>query len=51
MSAYLLARRRGGLLQARQRATLDNIALFWQYTLVQGMAALALVQWLPVWLG
>lgn len=51
MSAYLLARRRSALLRVGQRATLDNIALFWRYTLVQGMAALALVQWLPVWLG
>ncbi|HEY6133227.1 MAG TPA: cbb3-type cytochrome c oxidase subunit I [Rubrivivax sp.] len=51
MGAYLLARRWSGQITDRQRATLDNIALFWQYTLLQGVTALSFVQWLPVWLG
>jgi hypothetical protein len=38
-------------LAANARATLDNIVLFWQYTLLQGVLALGLVQWLPTWLG
>ncbi|MBC8056102.1 MAG: cytochrome ubiquinol oxidase subunit I, partial [Rhizobiales bacterium] len=51
MAAYLIVRRWQGLLVPSQRATLDNIALFWQYTLAQGAVALALVQWLPTLLG
>ncbi len=51
MGAYLVARRWTGHLTQRQRATLDNVALFWQYSLLQGVLALGLVQWLPRWLG
>ena len=51
MAAYLIARRWRGLLVTAQRATLDNIALFWLYTLAQGAVALGLVQWLPGLLG
>ena len=51
MGAYLIARRWSGLLTQRQRATLDAIALFWHYSLLQGVLALALVQWLPRWIG
>ena len=47
MALYLLARRCSGRLTAGNRATLDNIALFWHYTLLQGAVALAVVQWLP----
>ena len=47
MSAYLVARHWSGLLTAGQRGTLDNVVLFWQYTLAQGVVALALAQWLP----
>ena len=47
MALYLLARRFSGRLTAGNRATLDNIALFWHYTLLQGALALAVVQWLP----
>ena len=51
MGAYLIVRRwRGHLTQAR-RATLDNVSLFWQYSLLQGGLALVFVQWLPRWLG
>ena len=51
MGAYLVARRWSGLLTQTRRATLDNVALFWQYSLLQGVLALVLVQWLPRWLG
>ncbi len=51
MGAYLLVRRWSGWLVPGQRATLDNIALFWQYTLLQGALAIAAVQWLPRLLG
>ena len=55
MAAYLLARRLSGRLLLGQRATLDNIALFWHSTLLQGVLALALVQGLPAllrwWVG
>ena len=47
MALYLLARRWSGRLVPGQRATLDNIVLFWHYTLLQGVLALAVVQWLP----
>jgi cytochrome c oxidase subunit I+III len=48
MSTYLLARRWSGRLIASRRATLDNIEVFWQYTLLQGAIAVSLVQWLPL---
>ena len=51
MTVYLVARRWSGRLVPSQRATLDNIALFWFYTLLQGMLALAVPQWLPQVLG
>ena len=51
MAGYLIARRCGGLLTQARRATLDNVSLFWQYSLLQGVLALVLVQWLPRWLG
>jgi cytochrome c oxidase subunit I+III len=51
MSAYLLARHWSGQLIASQRATLDNIVLFWQYTLLQGAIAVGFVQWLPALLN
>ena len=47
LTAYLLARRWSGQLIAGQRATLDNIVLFWQYTLLQGVITVGFVQWLP----
>ncbi|MBC7726165.1 MAG: cbb3-type cytochrome c oxidase subunit I, partial [Microbacteriaceae bacterium] len=51
MAGYLVARRFSGKLVPAQRATLDNIALFWQYALLQGALALAVPQWLPGMLG
>ena len=51
MGIYLVARRGMGHLRPNQRATLDNVALFWQYSLLQGVLALGLVQWLPGWMS
>ena len=47
MAAYLIARLWSGKLLPDARATLDNTVLFWQYTAVQGIATVALVQLLP----
>ena len=49
MAAYLIARVGSGRLASDARATLDNTVLFWQYTAVQGVATVLLVQLLP-WL-
>ena len=49
MAAYLIARFASGRLRPDARATLDNTVLFWQYTAVQGVATVLLVQLLP-WL-
>ncbi|MES3014163.1 MAG: cbb3-type cytochrome c oxidase subunit I, partial [Pseudomonadota bacterium] len=51
MGAYLIARRWCGHLTPGRNTTLENVALFWQYSLAQGVLALALVQWLPLGLG
>jgi len=51
MAAYLLARIWSGVLTDRSRATLDATALFWHGVTVQGGIGLAVVQWLPRWLG
>jgi len=51
MAAYLLARLWCGLLLPRQRATQDNILLFWLFSAAQGVLVLALVQWLPAWMN
>jgi cytochrome c oxidase subunit I+III len=51
MGADLVVRRWAGHLHKGQRATLDNVALFWQYSLLQGALTLVLVQWLPSWMG
>ncbi len=51
MGGYLVARKLSGRLVDTQRATLDNVVLFWGYTLLQGALAVALVQGLPRWLG
>ncbi|MBC8120039.1 MAG: hypothetical protein H7X75_10735 [Burkholderiaceae bacterium] len=47
MAAYLVARVWSGRLAPDARATLDNTVLFWQYTALQGIATVALVQLLP----
>ncbi|MGB3068559.1 MAG: cbb3-type cytochrome c oxidase subunit I [Ottowia sp.] len=51
MGAYVLARSWTGLLQADARATLDNTALMWQGAVIQALAGMGLVRWLPVWMG
>lgn len=47
MTAYLLARLWTGRLTPTSRATLDNIELFWRYTMLQGALIAAGGQLLP----
>jgi cytochrome c oxidase subunit I+III len=47
MGVYLLGRIWSGKLTPHSRATLDNTALMWHYTAIQGVLALTLVQALP----
>jgi cytochrome c oxidase subunit I+III len=51
MGGYVLARSWCAKLALEARATLDNTALLWHYTTVQGLAGAALVQGLPRFLG
>ncbi len=51
MATYLLARSWSGRLTPTRRATLDNIELFWRYTMLQGALIAAGVQWLPRAMG
>ena len=44
---YLVLRAWRGHLGERSRATLDNVALLWHYTTLQGLAGMALVHGLP----
>jgi cytochrome c oxidase subunit I+III len=44
---YLVLRHWRGHLGERSRATLDNVALLWHYTTLQGIAGMALVHGLP----
>ncbi|KFC67791.1 cytochrome c oxidase subunit I [Massilia sp. LC238] len=44
---YLVLRSWRGHLGERSRATLDNVALLWHYTTLQGLAGMALVHGLP----
>jgi cytochrome c oxidase subunit I+III len=48
MGGYVLARSWSGRLAPGARATLDNTGLLWHYVTVQGLAAAALVQSLPL---
>jgi cytochrome c oxidase subunit I+III len=48
LGPYLALRAWRGHLTARSRATLDNIALVWHYTTLQGMAWLAAVRIVPL---
>jgi cytochrome c oxidase subunit I+III len=50
-AAFALARSLFGRLDARRRATWDNIALLWHYTVAQGLLGAALVHLVPRWLG
>ena len=45
---YLCLRSWRGMLGERNRATLDNIALIWHYTTLQGIAGMVLVHVLPL---
>jgi cytochrome c oxidase subunit I+III len=49
LAPYLALRAWRGRLGPRSRATLDNVALVWHYTTLQGMAAVAVVRLMP-WL-
>ena len=51
MGGYVLARSWAGRLRTDARATLDNTALMWHGSVVQALAAMALVRWLPSWMG
>ena len=51
MGGYVVARSFAGALRPDARATLDNTALMWHYTSAQGLAGMALVRFLPQWMG
>jgi cytochrome c oxidase subunit I+III len=48
LAPYLALRAWRGRLGPRSRATLDNIALVWHYTTLQGIAAVAVVRLMPL---
>ena len=48
MALYLALRGWRGHLTARSRATLDNIALVWHYTTLQGIAWMSAVRLVPL---
>jgi len=48
LAPYLALRAWRGHLGRRSRATLDNIALIWHYTTLQGIAAVAVVRLMPL---
>jgi hypothetical protein len=47
MWLYLQARLAAGLVDAVRRATLENIAMFWRYSIGLGLLALALEHMAP----
>jgi len=51
MGLYTFARSVYGLVNRERRATFDNTMLFWHYTVVQGLIALAVVHLSPRLLG
>ncbi|CAN7597076.1 cbb3-type cytochrome c oxidase subunit I [Acidovorax sp. LjRoot194] len=51
MGCYVLARSWAGRLRTDARATLDNTALMWHGTVAQALVGMALVRWLPAWMG
>jgi cytochrome c oxidase subunit I+III len=51
MCFYVLARSACGLLDAGRRASFDNTMLLWHYTVVQGLAGIAVVHGFPRLLG
>jgi cytochrome c oxidase subunit I+III len=48
LAPYLALRAWRGRLGPRSRATLDNIAMVWHYTTLQGIAAMAVVRLMPL---
>lgn len=48
MGLYVCARRWTGRLQPEARASLDNTALLWHYTTVQGLAGMGIVYLMPL---
>lgn len=51
MGSYVLARSWSGWLRPDARATLDNTALMFHGTVAQAIVGMALVRWLPTWMG
>ncbi|MEG1771033.1 MAG: cbb3-type cytochrome c oxidase subunit I, partial [Comamonas sp.] len=51
MGGYVLARSFAGRLRTNARATLDNTALMFHGVVAQGLVGMALVRWLPAWMG
>ena len=51
MALFTVARHLTGKLTSVRRVTLDNTALFWHYTVAQGLVALLLVHLFPRLLG
>jgi len=51
MGLYTFARSACGLINRERRATFDNTMLFWHYTVIQGLIALAVVHLSPRFLG
>jgi len=51
MGGYVLARSWAGRLRTSARATLDNTALMFHGVVAQGLIGMALVRWLPAWMG
>jgi cytochrome c oxidase subunit I+III len=51
MGSYVLARSWTGKLRQDARATLDNTALTWHGAVAQSLIGMALVRWLPSWMG
>jgi cytochrome c oxidase subunit I+III len=51
MGSFLLARSLFGRLDARRRASWDNTALLWHYTVAQGLLGVALLHLVPRWLA
>ncbi len=47
LALFALARRAAGKMDAVRRVTFDNARLFWQYTVLQSLAGLALVHGFP----
>ncbi|MOA60442.1 hypothetical protein D3C78_1853290 [compost metagenome] len=51
MGGYVIARSFAGRLRTNARATLDNTALMFHGVVAQGLVGMALVRWVPAWMG